>query len=66
MSEDTPINWQKGFQYYNGDHDMFKLMVERFEALTFNPTLHRLYQHVMEMSYKDIKLDAYALNKVSA
>jgi hypothetical protein len=57
MSEPA-INWQKGVKHYGGDEDMFRLMIERFEDLTFNQSLTTLYEHIMTMDLKNIRLDA--------
>jgi hypothetical protein len=58
MSEEPPINWEKGIKHYGGDEDMFRLMIDRFEDLTFNQTISSLYKHIMQMDHKNIKLDA--------
>ncbi len=58
MAEDPPLNWQRGVQHYGGDEEMYKLMIERFENLTFDQSLASLFEHVMQMDYKAIRLDA--------
>jgi len=58
MSEDPPLNWKRGVQQYGGDEEMYKLMIERFENLTFDQNLASLFGHVMKMDYKAIRSDA--------
>ena len=58
---DQPINWQKGIKHYGGDEDMFRLMIERFEEITFNQSLATLYQHIMTMDIKNIKENAHTI-----
>jgi hypothetical protein len=58
MSETPPINWQRGVKSYGGDEEMYKLMIERFENLYLDQSLSSLFDHIMHMDYKAIRLDA--------
>ena len=58
MSEDPPLNWKRGVTQYGGDEGVYKLMIERFENWTFDQTLASLFEHVMQMDYKSIRIDA--------
>lgn len=65
MTDTPPINWQKGVQYYGGDEDMFKLMIESFEDLPFNNYMKQLYEHILALDYQAIKTDARTIKGVS-
>ena len=66
MTNNPPINWQKGVQFYGGDEDMFKLMIESYENLPFNTHIKLLYEHILALDYHAIKTDARTIKGVSA
>jgi len=66
MTDNPPINWQKGVQFYGGDEDMFKLMVESYENLPFNTHIKLLYEHILTLDFQAIKTDARTIKGVSA
>ncbi len=65
MADDAPINWKKGLAHYGGDEDMFRLMIERFEELSFNSSMDNLYKNVLILDYPNILLDARSIKGVS-
>ena len=65
MTETAPINWEKGVNHYGGDEEMFRLMIERFEDLTFNQSIHELFQDVMKLDYKSLRTDAHTIKGAS-
>lgn len=65
MSETAPINWEKGVNHYGGDEEMFRLMIERFEDLTFNQSINELFQDVMKLDYKSLRTDAHTIKGAS-
>ena len=65
MTEAVPINWEKGVNHYGGDEEMFRLMIERFEDLTFNQSISQLFQDVMKLDYRSLKTDAQTIKGAS-
>jgi hypothetical protein len=57
MSQEPPINLKKGLAQYGGDEDMFKLLIDRYEDLTFNSALERLYKSMKDMDFDNICLE---------
>lgn len=56
MSQE-PINLKKGLAQYGGDEDMFRLLIDRYEDLTFNSALEKLYKAMMIMDFENICLE---------
>lgn len=65
MSDSAPINWEKGVNHYGGDEEMFRLMIERFEDLTFNQSISQLFQDVKKLDYKTLRTDAQTIKGAS-
>ncbi len=65
MTETAPINWEKGVHHYGGDEDMFRLMIERFEDLTFSQATSQLFQDVMKLDYKSLKTSSQTIKGAS-
>ena len=65
MSDSAPINWEKGVNHYGGDEEMFRLMIERFEDLTFNQSIGQLFQDVKKLDYKSLRTDAQTIKGAS-
>ena len=60
-SEEPPILWEEGVSNCGGDEDMFRMMVEKFEELSFTEQMEKLFHAVMDLNYKDIKDETHKM-----
>lgn len=57
----VPIDWEKGLANCGGDEDIFRMMIGKFESLSFDQTMGALFDSIMSMDHKKIKFDAHTL-----
>jgi len=62
----TAINWDKGVEQFGGDEEMFTNMVGRFESLTFNEGLRKLYEPVVAKNWEEVRHQGHTLKGASA
>lgn len=58
----TAINWDEGVQNCGGDEEIFRMMLDKFEEMSFNQTMNDAFNAVMEMDFDKIWEAAYILN----
>ena len=60
------IDWQKGVEQFGDDEEMFKNMVGKFETLTFNECLQKMYDGMANRDWKAVRHEAHTLKGASA
>lgn len=59
--EELPVLWEEGVNNCGGDEDMFRMMVEKFEELSFTEKMEKLFHFIMEMDIKGIKDETHGM-----
>ena len=57
----SPVDFAKGVENCGGDEDMFRMMIENFEGLSFDKTMKELFDSVMDMDYPQVRFHAHTL-----
>lgn len=63
---DEAIDWNKGVEQFGGDEEMFRNMVGKFETLTFNDGLQKMYDGMAKRDWKVVRIEAHTLKGASA
>lgn len=61
LNEQPPVLWEEGVNNCGGDEDMFRMMVEKFEELSFTKNMKLLFDFIMQMNYDGIKEEAHTI-----
>ncbi len=60
------MNWKLGVDNFGEDEEMFIGMVGRFESLTMNEGLKKMYESALQKDWKEFRHQAHTLKGSSA
>ena len=55
------LDWEKGVDGFGGDEEMFTMMVGKFEGLTFNEGMKKMYLGMLERDWLAVRHEAHTI-----
>ena len=55
------LDWDEGVNGFGGDEEMFTMMVGKFEGLTFNEGMKKMYQSMLEQNWPAVRHEAHTI-----